>query len=52
MDTSFYIICVVLVSSIFIAGVVSYSLSLKQKFLTERVTILDTEKTNYESIIE
>src|SRR5690349_22173817 len=50
MDTLFYIICVVLVSCILIVAVISYSLSLKQKFLSERVSILDTQKTNYESI--
>lgn len=51
-DTVFYIISTVLASTILVVVVISYALSLKQKFLTERVSTLDKEKTNYESIID
>jgi PAS domain S-box-containing protein len=47
-----YVIWVILISSLLVVAVITLSVYLKQQFIQQRLTIIESEKTNYESIIE
>lgn len=47
-----YLVSVILISIILIVLTFTIATALKQKFLVERVDLLDKDKSNYESIIE
>ncbi|MFL5763818.1 MAG: SpoIIE family protein phosphatase [Bacteroidia bacterium] len=47
-----YIIWIILLSTLAVVAVISLSVSLRQKYVEARMKTLETEKSNYESIIE